>query len=73
MLTATFALVCPTPTFRRHYERIHLVPGESKAVVFELSAHDLAEVSEDGKVLPVVGDWRVRVGSAAPVAVSVVS
>jgi len=57
----------------RHYDRISLAPGESSAVVFELSAHDLAEVSKEGQVVPIAGDWLVRVGFATPAVVAIVA
>lgn len=57
----------------RHYDRIHLEPGQSHSVAFEMTAHDFAEVDEKGNIMAVAGDWKVRVGSAVPTAISITS
>jgi beta-glucosidase len=50
----------------RGFERIHLNPGESRKVQFELKPRDLGMVTELGEPIVAAGEYRVRVGGGQP-------
>lgn len=47
------------------FERIHLAPGEKKAVSFKLSASALELINRDGRRVVEPGDFKVMVGSSS--------
>jgi beta-glucosidase len=50
----------------RGFERIHLGPGASKKVHFELKARDLGMVTDDGNLIVAQGDYTVSIGGGQP-------
>jgi beta-glucosidase len=50
----------------RGFERIHLEPGQSKNVHFELKDRDLGMVTEDGRPIIAAGDYTITVGGGQP-------
>jgi beta-glucosidase len=50
----------------RGFQRLSLVPGESRTVRFELPPRDLSSVSDDGKVRVMSGRYRAYVGGGQP-------
>jgi beta-glucosidase len=50
----------------RGFERIHLEPGASQKVHFELKARDLGMVTEDGNPIVPEGDYRISIGGGQP-------
>ncbi|GGB27245.1 glucan 1,4-alpha-glucosidase [Sphingomonas metalli] len=50
----------------RGFRRVHLAPGERRAVTFTLSPRDLSAVTADGVRQVMKGDYRVSVGSGQP-------
>jgi beta-glucosidase len=50
----------------RGFQRMALQPGESRKLVFELSARDLSFVTRDGQRQIFPGEYRVTVGSGQP-------
>ena len=49
----------------RGFERIHLDPGASRVVTFELHPRDLSIVTEAGQPLVPAGEFKLSIGSAA--------
>jgi beta-glucosidase len=50
----------------RGFQRIHLEPGESRQVQFELKNRDLSMVTETGQPIIASGDYTVSVGGGQP-------
>jgi beta-glucosidase len=50
----------------RGFERIHLDPGASQKVHFELKQRDLGMVNEDGNPMIAPGDYTISVGGGQP-------
>jgi beta-glucosidase len=50
----------------RAFQRVHLTPGESKLVQFELRPRDLSLVSVDGRILIAEGRYSVSIGGGQP-------
>jgi beta-glucosidase len=50
----------------RGFQRIHLDPGESQKVHFELKGRDLGMVTEDGDPIVAPGDYTISVGGGQP-------
>ncbi len=50
----------------RGFERIHLDPGASEKVHFELKQRDLGMVTEDGNPIIAPGDYTISVGGGQP-------
>ena len=50
----------------RGFKRIHLLPGESQNVLFELRPRDLSMVTEQGKIIIAAGSYTVSVGGGQP-------
>lgn len=50
----------------RGFERIHLDPGASQKVHFELKQRDLGMVTEDGNPIIAPGDYTISVGGGQP-------
>jgi len=50
----------------RGFQRIHLEPGASQKVHFELKDRDLAMVTEDGNPIIAQGDYMISVGGGQP-------
>ncbi|HTX74612.1 MAG TPA: glycoside hydrolase family 3 C-terminal domain-containing protein [Terracidiphilus sp.] len=50
----------------RGFERVHLEPGESKTVRFELQPRDLSMVTEAGEPIVAEGEYTVSVGGGQP-------
>ena len=50
----------------RGFQRIHLDPGASQNVHFELKDRDLAMVTEDGSPIVAQGDYTISVGGGQP-------
>jgi beta-glucosidase len=50
----------------RGFERIHLEPGASQKVHFELKARDLGMVTEDGDPIVAQGDYIISIGGGQP-------
>jgi beta-glucosidase len=50
----------------RGFQRIHLEPGASEKVHFELKDRDLAMVTEDGNPIIAQGDYMISVGGGQP-------
>ena len=50
----------------RGFERIHLEPGASQQVHFELKDRDLSMVTEDGDPIIAQGDYAIRIGGGQP-------
>ncbi|HET7346577.1 MAG TPA: glycoside hydrolase family 3 C-terminal domain-containing protein, partial [Acidobacteriaceae bacterium] len=50
----------------RGFERVHLEPGASQKVHFELKNRDLGMVTEDGHPIIAAGDYTVSIGGGQP-------
>jgi beta-glucosidase len=50
----------------RSFQRVHLEPGESQTVHFDLKARDLSMVSEQGEPIVAEGKYAVSVGGGQP-------
>ena len=50
----------------RGFERVHLGPGESRQIHFELKSRDLEMVTEAGNPIVASGDYRVSIGGGQP-------
>ena len=50
----------------RGFQRIHLAPGASQKVHFDLKDRDLGVVSEDGTPIIAQGDYTLSVGGGQP-------
>jgi beta-glucosidase len=50
----------------RGFERIHLEPGASQKVHFDLKARDLGMVTEDGNPIIAQGDYSISIGGGQP-------
>jgi beta-glucosidase len=50
----------------RGFERVHLEPGASQHLRFELTARDLSMVTEAGEPIVAAGDYTVSVGGGQP-------
>jgi beta-glucosidase len=50
----------------RAFQRIHLDPGKSRRIHFELKNRDLGLVTEDGKPLIAEGDYTLSIGGGQP-------
>jgi beta-glucosidase len=50
----------------RGFQRIHLDPGKSQQVHFELKNRDLGMVTEDGKPIIAEGDYTISIGGGQP-------
>jgi beta-glucosidase len=53
-------------TALRGFQRIHLEPGASQTVHFELKPRDLGMVTEDGNPIVAAGDYSVSIGGGQP-------
>jgi beta-glucosidase len=50
----------------RGFQRIHLEPGASQKVHFELKDRDLGMVTEDGSPIIAAGDYTISIGGGQP-------
>jgi beta-glucosidase len=50
----------------RGFRRIHLLPGESRNVRFELRSRDLSMVTEQGQIIVAEGSYTVFIGGGQP-------
>jgi beta-glucosidase len=50
----------------RGFRRVHLNPGESQTVQFELKPRDLSMVTDDGKIIVPQGKFSVSIGGGQP-------
>jgi beta-glucosidase len=50
----------------RGFKRVHLKPGESQQVLFELKDRDLSMVSEAGEPIIAEGKYSVSIGGGQP-------
>jgi beta-glucosidase len=50
----------------RGFERIHLEPGASQKIHFDLKARDLGIVTEDGNPIIAEGDYTLSIGGGQP-------
>ena len=50
----------------RGFERIHLDPGASQKVHFELKPRDLGMVTEDGNPIIAPGEYTISIGGGQP-------
>jgi beta-glucosidase len=50
----------------RGFQRIHLNPGESQKIHFELKTRDLSMVTEDGHPIIAGGDYMISIGGGLP-------
>ena len=50
----------------RGFRRVHLKPGESKKIGFELQPRDLSMVTEQGQIIVAAGAYSVHVGGGQP-------
>jgi beta-glucosidase len=50
----------------RAFRRVHLDPGASQKVQFELRARDLSVVTEAGDVVVPEGEFRISIGGGQP-------
>lgn len=50
----------------RGFKRIHLLPGESQNVLFELRSRDLSMVTEQGLIMVAEGSYTVSIGGGQP-------
>jgi beta-glucosidase len=50
----------------RGFQRIHLEPGASQKVHFELKDRDLVMVTEDGNPIIAQGEYTVSIGGGQP-------
>jgi beta-glucosidase len=52
----------------RGFERVHLEPGASTTVHFELKPRDLSMVTEAGEPVVAAGEYHVSIGGGQPIA-----
>ena len=58
---------CPVPRHNlRGFERIHLTPGESRQLRFELSPRNLSLIDERGQRILEPGRFRATIGGSQP-------
>ena len=50
----------------RGFRRVHLEPGASQKVEFELKDRDLGMVTEDGNPIIAQGDYTISIGGGQP-------
>jgi len=50
----------------RGFQRIHLEPGASQKVHFELKSRDLGMVTDEGNPIVAQGDYTIRIGGGQP-------
>jgi len=50
----------------RGFRRIHLLPGESRNVRFELRSRDLSMVTDQGQIIVAAGTYTVSIGGGQP-------
>jgi beta-glucosidase len=50
----------------RGFQRVHLEPGESQKVHFELKDRDLGMVTEDGNPIIAQGEYTISIGGGQP-------
>jgi beta-glucosidase len=50
----------------RGFQRVHLEPGKSQALHFELKQRDLSMVTEDGKPMIAQGRYKISIGGGQP-------
>ena len=50
----------------RGFKRVHLEPGESQTVTFDLKTRDLSMVTESGDPIVAAGQYRVSIGGGQP-------
>ena len=50
----------------RGFRRLHLAPGASDIVTFNLAPRDLSMVTEDGNVIVAAGKYGVSIGGGQP-------
>jgi beta-glucosidase len=50
----------------RGFQRIHLEPGASQQVHFDLKPRDLGMVTEDGNPIIAQGDYTISIGGGQP-------
>ena len=50
----------------RGFRRVHLVPGQSETVAFDLSARDVSMVNDDGEIIIPAGKFGVSIGGGQP-------
>ena len=50
----------------RGFQRVHLEPGKSQAVHFELKQRDLSMVTEEGKPIIAEGRYKISIGGGQP-------
>ena len=50
----------------RGFTRIHLAPGQSRVVHFELTRRDLSMVTERGRIIVAPGRYTISVGGGQP-------
>lgn len=50
----------------RGFKRIHLMPGESRTVQFDLRQRDLSMVTEEGRIIIAKGTYSVAIGGGQP-------
>jgi beta-glucosidase len=50
----------------RGFRRIHLLPGESRSVRFELGSRDLSMVTDQGQIVVAAGTYTVSIGGGQP-------
>ncbi len=50
----------------RGFQRVHLAPGASQRVHFELKSRDLSMVTEDGRPIIAGGDYTISIGGGQP-------
>ncbi len=50
----------------RGFQRVHLEPGASTHVEFELKGRDLGMVTEIGDPIVAAGEYKVRIGGGQP-------
>src|SRR5581483_1187081 len=50
----------------RGFERVHLEPGASQQVHFDLNPRDLSMVTEDGDPIVAAGDYKITIGGGQP-------
>jgi beta-glucosidase len=50
----------------RGFQRVHLDPGASQKVHFELKGRDLGMVTEDGRPIIAGGDYTLSIGGGQP-------
>ena len=50
----------------RGFQRVHLEPGESKLIHFELKDRDLSMVTEEGQPIVAAGEYTLSIGGGQP-------